>query len=154
MLHICSNDKHLDFIKCSLQASKERVRYLNFDLQCLFGITYITVNEFVTFFPVYMQGPVTLKKWTHRYGFDIINNLVIYVRLEQLIENLCNYSHTVSISGVWNFDTKQKRVLPLIKDYLDIIYASSDNAGVAEKFEKFYAEVGYINLKASKLILK
>ena len=42
--------------------------------------------------------------------------------LEKLIHKLGIISHKVTISDVWVFETRYKKALPLIKDYLGMIY--------------------------------
>ena len=56
------------------------------------------------------------------------------------------------MSGYWYKIVK--KVLPLIKDYLGIIYSYFELEKFAANFEQFYLVVRYMNLKAMKLGLK
>ena len=78
------------------------------------------------------------KKLRHKDGFEILNNLSSYTSLVQLMENPGNFSHAVTISGVYIFDINYEMELPVIKYSLDVICEASDRAYVAEKFQKFY----------------
>ena len=59
--------------------------------------------------------------------FYILNNTSENVTLEKSIYKLGIISHKVTISDVWIFDTKYKKALTLIKDYLGIIYSDPDH---------------------------
>ena len=49
-----------------------------------------------------------------------------YVVLVKLMDNLCNFSHAVSFSDELIYDLNYNISLPLVKLYLDLICASSD----------------------------
>ena len=55
--------------------------------------------------------------------FDILKNSSENVMLAKFIYKLGSISHKVTISDVWIFYTKYKKALPLIKDYLGMIYS-------------------------------
>ena len=51
-------------------------------------------------------------------SFYIINDMSGYVTLVQLMDNLVNVSHAVTIYGVWIFDYSSKIALPLVKTFV------------------------------------
>ena len=59
--------------------------------------------------------------------FYILNNTSENVTLGKSIYKLGSISNKVTISDVWIFDTKYKKALPLIKDYLGMIYSDPDH---------------------------
>ena len=65
-----------------------------------------------------------VKKRKRRNDFDIINDMSEYLTLIQLMDNLGNVSHAVTMSGVWIFITNKKRDTPLIIEYLALICVS------------------------------
>ena len=85
------------------------------------------------------------------YDFDILNNTSENVTLGKSIYKLGSISHKVTISDVWIFDTKYKKVLPLIKDYLGMIYSDPDHEEVAANFKQVYLVLQFMNMKAMKL---
>ena len=48
-------------------------------------------------------------EWIQRDGFDIIYNVSGYVTLVKLMQNIGNFSHEVTIYGVFIFDTNYKK---------------------------------------------
>ena len=56
--------------------------------------------------------------------------------LVKLMNNPINVIHAVVVSGVWIYDANYKRVLYLVKQFLDLICASSKNDGISDNFDK------------------
>ena len=83
--------------------------------------------------------------------FYILNNTSENVTLGKSIYKLGSISHKVRNSDVWIFDTEYKKVQPLIKDYLGMIYSDPDHEEVAANFEQVYLVLQYMNMKAMKL---
>ena len=71
--------------------------------------------------------------------------------LAKLIHKLGIISHKATISDVWVFDTKYKKALTLIKNYLGKIYSDPDHEECFANFEQVYLVLKYMNMKAMKL---
>ena len=62
-----------------------------------------------------------LNKWKKKGVFDILNEISENVTLVQLMDNLVNVNHAISIVGYWIFDSNYLKTLHLTRKSLDII---------------------------------
>ena len=54
-------------------------------------------------------------------GFDILNNISEDVKLVNLMGQLGNMNHDISVVGYWIFDSNYKKALVFTQEFLDII---------------------------------
>ena len=62
-----------------------------------------------------------LKVWHKKYAFDIINNIIEYVTLVQLMDSLGNVNRAISIVGCCIFDSNYDKSLCLTQESVDVI---------------------------------
>ena len=70
------------------------------------------------------------------------------------MDNLENFSHTVTISGVWIFGINYESTLPLVKEYLYMIFTVSKYAEVSDMFDQVYVAVWFLNPKSGNIGFK
>ena len=56
-----------------------------------------------------------LNKWVKKCTFDIMNNISENVTLVQLMNNLGNLNHDISIEGYWIFGSNDEEYLHLTR---------------------------------------
>ena len=62
--------------------------------------------------------------------------------LVQLMDNLRNVSHAVSIFDVWIYNASDKKELPLVEELLYLTCATSEDENIATEFEKVLIHSG------------
>ena len=58
-----------------------------------------------------------LKVWHKNYAFDIINNIIEYVTLVQLMDSLGNLNNAISIVGYCIFEYNYEKELCAIRQH-------------------------------------
>ena len=78
---------------------------------------------------MYVKGEHSLryniKLGQKKYALNILENIIEYVTLLQLMDSLGNVNHYISILGPWIFDSNYKNTLFLTHESLDIICSPS-----------------------------
>ena len=82
--------------------------------------------------------------WKENYAFDILNEIIEYVTLIQLMDSLGNLNHTISIVGNWIFDSKYKKAICLTQESSDIICSPSVGEEKFAMFRSVFHAVRYI----------
>ena len=54
-----------------------------------------------------------LKIWKKNNDFDILNNIIEYVTMVQLMDSLGNVNNAISVVGYWIFDSNYEKALCL-----------------------------------------
>ena len=62
-----------------------------------------------------------LTMWKKNDAFDILNDIIEYVTLAQLMYPIGNVNHAISIVGHWIFDSNNEKALCLTQEQFDII---------------------------------
>ena len=86
-------------------------------------------------------------KWKNQGSFDSLKDISYYIKLLQLMHLIGNVNHAVSIVGKCIFDSNFKKDLPLLLEWLNLTYSSSDGEKIFTLFEKVFYSVRYINPK-------
>ena len=84
--------------------------------------------------------------------FDIIHDVCNAVTLVQLVETLWNIINTCSKAGVFIFDTKHKKELPLRCEYLDMICSSTDKTSTFEISINYLIKYGSCPQNSNELL--
>ena len=64
-------------------------------------------------------------KWKKKGDFDILNKISENVILVQLMDNLGNVNHAISILGQWIFESNYEKEFYLTRESLDLIFSPS-----------------------------
>ena len=89
-----------------------------------------------------------MKLYKQKGSFDILDDIIEYVTLLQLMDSLCNVNHAISASGYWIFDSNCDKSFVLNRQSLYIIFYPSVGKEQFAKFETVFYDVRYICLTA------
>ena len=89
----------------TLQTDKFKNR-THFDNAIMTNMMHIKVGQHLIY---------NLKIWNKNDTFYILNNIIEYVTLVQLMESIRNVNHAISIVGYWIFDSNYAKGLCLTK---------------------------------------